>query len=177
LTGAGVRLADPHRSGAAAGTRTDPLARSIFAALVVAALAAFFVTQRLKHTPTAVQQIQLTPYFSPVPAGHVKEESISFKIAQADEVTVEVVDGAGAVVATLVRDHPVARYKRFSLRWNGRTGTASGSRTGHTTAGNPFLIPENEGAVAPTGQYRVRVHLHAQNRSVTSTRSFTLVSG
>ena len=50
---------------------TDRLARAVFALLVVACFAAFFVTQRLKHTPTAVQAFKLTPFFSPTRAGHI----------------------------------------------------------------------------------------------------------
>ena len=91
---------------------------------MLACFAAFIVTQRLKHTPTAVQRFQLTPIFSPTPSGHIKEELISFKLAHAEEVTVTITDSAGRTVATLVRDRPVARYKQFSLRWNGREGTA-----------------------------------------------------
>jgi len=33
----------------------------VFARLVVASFAAFFVTQRLKHTPTVVQRFQHSP--------------------------------------------------------------------------------------------------------------------
>jgi FlgD Ig-like domain len=135
-------------------TRTDPLARAVFAVLVLACFAAFIVTQRLKHTPTAVQRFQLTPVFSPTPSGHIKEELISFKLAHAEKVTVTIIDPAGNTVATLVRNRSVARYKQFSLRWNG------------VTAG---------GKPAPAGEYRVRVSLHQQHRSVFSPRSFMLV--
>ena len=67
----------------------------MFALLVLACFAAFFVTQRLKHTPTAVQDFELTPFFSPTPAGHVKQERISFKLAQADAVTVTIINSEG----------------------------------------------------------------------------------
>ena len=94
----------------------DRLAQIVFALLVLACFAAFFVTQRLKHTPTSVQRFKLTPIFSPTPAGHVKEERISFKLANAEKVTVTIVDAAGDTVATLVHDRPVARYKQFKLK-------------------------------------------------------------
>ena len=129
----------------------------MFALLVLACFAAFFVTQRLKHTPTAVQLFRLTPIFSPTPMGHVKEERISFKLANAEEVTVTIVNAAGGTVATLAHEEPVARYKQFKLRWNGHV-EATGSI-----------------AVAPAGEYRVRVHLLKQRRWVYSPRSFTLV--
>jgi hypothetical protein len=132
------------------------LGQIVFALLVVACFAAFFVTQRLKHTPTAVQSFKLTPIFSPTPTGHVKEERISFKLANAEEVTVAIVDTAGDTVAILVRDRPVARYKQFKLRWNGHLETTVGA------------------GLAPAGEYRVHVHLLKQKRWVYSPRSFIL---
>jgi hypothetical protein len=133
------------------------LGQIVFALLVIACFAAFFVTQRLKHTPTAVQSFKLTPIFSPTPAGHVKQERISFKLANAERVTVTIVGADGNTVATVVADRPVARYKQFKLRWNGRVGATAG------------------GALAPAGEYRVHVHLLKQRRWVYSPRSFTLV--
>ena len=137
-------------------TRTDPLARVVFALLVVACFGAFILTQRLKHTPTAVQRFQLTPYFSPTAAGHIKEERISFKLDRADRVSVWIIKTDGDEVATLARGRAVPRYKQFKLRWNGRTA-----------AGRP----------APAGEYRVRVTLLEQRRTVYSPRNFTLVRG
>ncbi len=161
-------------------TRADPLARAVFALLVLACFAAFFVTQRLKHTPTAVQRFELTPRFSPTSTGHLKEERISFKLAQADRVTVTILDSSGDTVATLVRDWPVARYKQFSLRWNGRTGVAHGYTLVHLASrvlsgGVTSVLPANDGRLASEGEYRVRVTLGKEHRSVLSPRSFTLV--
>jgi hypothetical protein len=158
-------------------TRTDPLARAIFALLVLACVAAFFVTQRLKHTPTVVQGFKLTSRFSPSPRGHLKQEQISFLLARTDQVTVAIIDTNGRVVATLVRDRPVLRYKRFSLRWNGRRGPARRYRTLTTAGKRTVLVPVNVGALAPPGEYRVRVSLREQRRPVLSPRSFTLVGG
>jgi hypothetical protein len=149
----------------------------VFALLVVACFAAFFVTQRLKHTPTAVQLFKLTPRFSPTPAGHVKEERISFRLARSDAVTVTILDSAGSEVATLVRDHLVKGYKVLSLRWNGRLGVARSYTTLTGTGGHPILVPATHGRAAPAGEYRVRVSLREQRRSVESPRSFTLVRG
>jgi hypothetical protein len=142
---------------AAGGSATERLARLSFALLVLGCFAAFILTQRLKHTPTAVQSFKLTPIFSPTPLGHVKEERISFKLAKADEVTVTILDGANDEIATLVRDKGVPRYKQFKLRWSGRLGAGA------------------EGSLAPAGEYRVRVSLRDQHRVVLSPRSFTLV--
>ncbi len=83
-------------------------------------------------------------------------EYLSFKTAQADEATVEIMDGADHNVATIVRDLPVDRYKQVSLCWNGQRG------------------PAQRGALAPAGSYRMRVTLRSQNHPVYSTRSFAL---
>jgi hypothetical protein len=149
----------------------DRPARVVFALLVVACFAAFVATQRLKHTPTPVQEFKMDEAFHPtrVPAaacrGRVsarlvnsseRVEYLAFKIAQADDVTVEIVDAAGHNVATIVRDLPVARYKPVSLCWNGQLG------------------PAESGGLAPAGEYRLAVHLHDQDLTRDSTRSFRL---
>jgi hypothetical protein len=156
---------------------TDRPAQVVFALLVLACFAAFFVTQRLKHTPTAVQQFDLTPFFSPTPSGHIKEERISFKLARADEATVTIINVTGDVVARLVRDYPVPRYKPFSVHWNGHLGTARRFTLLHGADLHTIVLPETEGKLAPAGEYRVRVSLREQSRSVLSPRSFTLVRG
>jgi hypothetical protein len=158
-------------------SRADPLARAVFALLVLACFVAFFVTQRLKHTPTAVQSFELAPSFSPGPSGSVKLEAISFKLARSDAVTVTIIDTNEEVVATLVRDRRVPGYKRFSLRWNGHRGTARRDLTLRSPTGRTILQPVNEGALAPPGEYRVQVSLSEQGRVVDSPRSFTLVGG
>ena len=150
------------------------LARVVFAGLVVACFAAFAVTQRLKHTPTPVQEFKMDTAFVPtrVPAaacrGRVprrlvnaseRVEYLAFKIAQADEVTVEIVDSADHDVATIVRGLPVERYKPLSLCWNGQRG------------------PSESGGLAAPGEYRLRVHLHSQDLTRYSTRSFKLEGG
>lgn len=136
----------------------DALAAAMFALLVAACFAAFFITQRLKHTPTAVQRIMMATAFSPTPFGRHKQERLSFRLANADQVTLDVVNAAsGATVATLLRDQPVARYHQFRLAWNGHTGLFA------------------QGPLASAGYYRLRITLRAQHRTVLSPRSFRLV--
>jgi hypothetical protein len=167
-------------------TATEPLARGVFALLVIACFAAFFVTQRLKHTPTAVQSFEMTPRFYPTRSGPTNKELISFKLAQADHVTVTIENSSGDVVATLVRQWPLPRYKQFSLGWNGREGAPRGYtfvhvpgrlsiRTGAVTPGITRVLPTNDGPLADAGEYRVRVKLRRQQRTVGSPNSFTLV--
>ncbi len=159
----------------AGGDASERLARTIFALLVLACFVAFFLTQHLKHTPTVVQSFKLTTSFSPTPAGHVKEEKISFKLARADAVTVTIVDSSGATVATLLSDYPMKRYKALSLRWNGRRGTARSYRLVPGPNGKQALSARLHGPKAPVGEYRVRVSLRAQHRTVFSPRGFKLV--
>lgn len=138
------------------GEADSLLARAMFGALVLACFGAFFVTQRLKHTPTVVQRFMGTPYFSP--NGRRRLERQSFRIAHADEITVTVLDARGSQVATLVRDHPLAAYTQFRVSWDGRGGTRP-----------------REGPPAPAGEYRIRVSLRRQARSILAPRSFRLV--
>ncbi len=153
----------------------DPLVPVVFAVLVLACFAAFFITQRLKHTPTVVQRFERTPTFDPLSATpEDRQEHISFKLSSADEVTVSVVDSNLNVVATLVTDYPAPRYKQVSLRWNGRRGDARSYRLLVSTDGHRSVLPATAGALAPAGEYRVRVSLRRQHREVLSPWSFTL---
>jgi hypothetical protein len=176
LTSPGRALAGPDGAAGGASAEPDKVARTVFALLVAACFAAFFITQRLKHTPTIVQRFQLAPSFMPLAAGEEKLEPISFKISSADKVTVTIVDSSGGDIATLVRDHPLVRYKQFSLRWNGRRGEAHGYTFIRTPGGRSVPVPSNRGALAPAGEYRVRVRVRQQHREVLSPRSFTLVA-
>jgi hypothetical protein len=162
-------------SAADRGSRPDPLAGIVFAALVLACFVAFFVTQRLKHTPTNVQHFDLTPFFSPTPEGRHKLEEISFKLAHSERATVQVIDSDGNLVATLLRGYPVVRYKTLSLRWNGRRGTARGFERRQTPNGHPYVVADTTGAPAKAGEYRVRLSLSGQHNPVLSPHSFTLV--
>jgi hypothetical protein len=145
--------------GSAVHDGAGPLGAIVFGLLVVACFGAFFITQRLKHTPTPVQKITMYNAFSPTPFGRHKQERLSFRIAKADDVTLAVVnDTTNAVVAMLLRDRPIGRYHQFRLAWNGRTGLFA------------------RGPLAPQGDYRLRFFLRGQNRTVYSPRTFRLVT-
>jgi hypothetical protein len=151
-----------------------PLARIVFAALVVACFAAFAITQHLKHTPSAVQDFKGPYVFEPSgPPGSHRVEALSFRIAKSDEVTVEIIDSSGNVVATLLHDRPLHGYTTLSYQWDGRRGPTTPPAP---AAGTPHdrLKPVDHGALAPRGEYRVRVHLLQQDRTVPSPRSFEL---
>jgi hypothetical protein len=146
-------------------------ARIVFAALVLASFAAFFITQRLKHTPTVVQRFELIPFFSPTPSGHHKQERISFKIKQYDKVTVTILDSQERAVATLARERPLGRYRQLTLLWDGREGP----NTPASEAPGLLVKSFNGGPAAPAGEYHVRVSLHEEERTVISPKGFKLV--
>jgi hypothetical protein len=164
-----------HGARRASAERTDPVAQIVFVLVVLACFAAFFITQRLKHTPTVVQNPKMTSSFSPPGPPPEGVEGISFRLSTADDVTVAILDSAGSTVATLVQNHPVPRYKQFSLRWNGRRGYPRGITVLLSPTGRQILLPRNTGPLAPAGEYRVRVVLHRQGREVLLPRSFRLV--
>ncbi len=158
----------------AAAPASPRLGAYVFAALVLACFAALAITQRLKHTPTAVERFELTSHVIAGAVGRYGEERIAFKLTEADRVTVTVQNGAGEQVATLLGDFPVGRYRTLSLRWNGRRGTAHGYGTIRKADGYTTLLPRNRGAYAPPGEYTVRVYLARQKRSIPSPRTFEL---
>jgi hypothetical protein len=122
------------------------LARVTFAALVVATFGAFFVTQRLKRTPPAVQAVRAVPLFSPNSDGRKDRARVSFTVKASDDVTVDVITTQGDRVRRLADDRPLRAYRRISLTWDGR---------------------DDARRTAPDGTYRYRVALRREGRSVT----------
>jgi hypothetical protein len=163
--------ADASRARPAPGA--DPLVKVVFALLVLASFAAFAITQHLKHTPTAVQDFMMPGYFAPSKGGVHHTEHLSFRIAHDDLVTVAIVDSEGDVVATLLRNRPLARYTPLSLVWDGRRGPTTAPLPASGTPHDP-LVPVDRGRLASTGEYRMRVSLSRQHRTVLSPKSFEL---
>jgi hypothetical protein len=163
------------RGRSVAGGSGERLARIVFALLVVGCFAALLITQRLKHTPTLVSETKLTHVIAPASSGESREEHIAFKLAKADRVTVVVENSSDEVVATLVRGLPVGRYKTLSLRWNGHGGVARDYAVVRKADGYTTLVPHNHGALAPPGEYSVRVELRREDRSVPFPHTFKLV--
>lgn len=150
--------ATPITDGSAAARPAGRLGAILFGVLVLASFAAFFLAQRLKHIPTAVQQLKLDAAFYPEGGGRPSSEPISFQIERPDEVTVRILDTKGATVATLASVHPLPAYKTYSLAWSGRYGA-----------------PGHWGAIAPRGEYRVQVLLSRRKVEVRSPSYLRLV--
>ena len=160
--------------------RADRTGRTVvFALLVLACFAAFFVTQRLKHTPTAVQHFKLTPRFSPTPAGAHQTGADLLQARQGRRG-----DGDDHRLPRQPRRDARARSSRArATNSSPCAGTAAAApahrhvrRRGNRAAHDP-RSPRLAGRLAPAGEYRVRVSLRRQDRTVLSPRSFTLVGG
>jgi hypothetical protein len=146
------------------GAHSGRLGALVFALLVLASFGAFFLAQRLKHIPTAVQALKLDPAFYPKGGGSPIAEPISFEIEREDRVTVEVLDTRGSRVATLAHARPLSAYTELDLRWNGRYGVRSA----------PHGL-RSRGALAPEGEYRLRIKLLRRRLEVRSPSSIELV--
>lgn len=117
----------------------------LVAVLLVATIAAFAITEKLKLTPSPITGPQVDRVFSPVCECASPTARISFRVRKPDRVTVEVVDGDGSAVRQLMLNRSLPAG-RVSLQWDGR---------------------DDAGAVVPEGEYRPRVHLARQRRTIT----------
>ena len=150
------------RGGTRAGPRRDylspvsssALARAVFVLLVLATVAAFFVTQRLKTGQPVVKRLALQRYFSPNGDGRKDRASIAFNLPKGDRVTVDIVTGNGERVRRVADDREMSRG-HHRLSWNGRA---------------------DDGTVPPDGLYYVRVTLRRQGRAATGVRGIELIT-
>lgn len=139
--------------GAAGTSVADRLAAGIFALLVLASFAAFFVVQHLKHSPTLIHSFTLEPNFAPTRFGHNRRERLSIQTAQTDRITVSIIDAEGGTARTLVKDKPLAAYHDLRLSWDGL---------------------EANGDPAPVGTYEVEVTFSEHAPPVRLPRTFKL---
>lgn len=127
----------------------------VFALLVLATLAAFAWSQRLKRDPLVLDRVtfvavpRLHPHAPPVrsltPNGDCRYDHIRirFRTTQSDQGTVQVVKPGGKLIVTLARDTYLKRYHFHTYYWDGR---------------------DREGGIAPPGRYKLRVKLLGQGR-------------
>lgn len=124
------------------------MARFLPIALVVALLtgtaAAFAVTERLKLVKSPIAAPKIDRVFSPVCDCDRDEASIAFRLREGDRVDLAIVDEDGDVVRTLL-DSRSLPAGRLAESWDGR---------------------DDHGEVVPEGQYRPRVHLARQRRTI-----------
>jgi hypothetical protein len=140
---------DRHGSSDSAAPR---LAAIAFAMTVLATFLALGVTQWLKHAPTAVQQLEISPAtLTPGANGEAGTEHIEFHIQHSDRIDVGVIDSRGRTVRALASGRWLHGYKRLTLAWDGRLAS---------------------GGYARAGDYRLRIYLERRKREVVSPVSF-----
>ncbi len=130
----------------------------VFALLVVATVAAFAWSQRLKRDPLVLDRVSFLPVpplplhpkvrprgFTPNGDCHFDRIRIRFRVTQSDQADVQIVKPGGKLIVTLARDTYLKRYHFFTFYWDGRE--------------------RNDGITDP-GRYKLRVKLLGQDRTL-----------
>ena len=121
------------------------LAAAVFVLLVGATIGAFFAAQRLKQEKPLLRYRASTEAFSPNGDSIKDTAKIRFKLPEADEVTVTILDEDGGEVTRVTTNQPLGKGEQ-SVSWDGLT---------------------DEGTLAPEDEYRVRVALRDKGRANT----------
>jgi hypothetical protein len=128
----------------------------VFALLVLATIAAFAWSQRLKRDPLVLDRVSFRAVPHPkgtppvrafTPNGDCRFDRIRirFRTTRSDRADVQVVKPGGGLVLTLARDAYLKRYHFHTFRWDGRT--------------------RGDG-IAPPGRYKLRVKLLGEGRTL-----------
>ncbi len=127
---------------------TRPLVRAVFAVLVVATIAAFFVTQQLKGEFPLVIRFATKPVnFSPNGDDYRDEARVGFDLSEPAQVTFSVVDAEGNEVRRLVDGQRLAGDRKYRYTWDGT---------------------DDDGNPVPDGTYRMRVVRRDESRVINS---------
>ncbi len=129
----------------------------VFALLVLATLAAFAYSQRVKRDPLVLDKVSFVgfPVLEPdepvrpfTPNGDCRYDRvrIRFRTTVSDRGTVQVIKPGGRVVVTLARDTYLKRYTFHTYYWDGR---------------------QRGGGTAKHGRYKLRVRLGSERTLVT----------
>jgi hypothetical protein len=129
----------------------------VFALLVLATVAAFAYSQRVKRDPLVLDKVSFVgfPVLEPeepvhpfTPNGDCRYDKvrIRFRTTVSDDGTVQVIKPGGRVVFTLDRDAFLKRYSFHTYYWDGR---------------------QRGGATAKPGRYKLRVKLGSERTLVT----------
>ncbi|HSS43233.1 MAG TPA: hypothetical protein VLK37_11875 [Solirubrobacterales bacterium] len=129
----------------------------VFALLVLATLAAFAYSQRVKRDPLVLDRVTFVAaprakgakaVHSFTPNGDCRNDKIRirFRTTVSDDGTVQVIKPGGRVVFTLARDEFLKRYSFHTYYWDGR---------------------QRGGGTARPGRYKLRVKLGSDRVLVT----------
>ena len=125
-----------------------PLVRAAFAALVLATIVAFVVTQQLKGEFPLVIRFAAGPAdISPNGDGFRDSSQVGFDLSRPATVTFSIVDSEGNEVRRLVDDKPLPGDSHNRYAWNGR---------------------DDEGRLVPDGEYTMRVVRRDEGRVINS---------
>jgi hypothetical protein len=127
-----------------------PLVRAVFALLVVATIAAFFVTQQLKSEDALVLRFAAKPkQFSPNGDGTRDRSEIGFDLSRPATVSFHVMDSEGTEIRQVVDDRTLAGDTKHRFTWDGR---------------------DDDGVPVADGLYRMRVVQRAEGRVINSSK-------
>jgi hypothetical protein len=129
----------------------------VFALLVLATVAAFAYSQRVKRDPLVLDRVTFAAapraegtkaVHSFTPNGDCRNDQIRirFRTTVSDDGTVQVIKPGGRVVVTLARDRFLKRYSFHTYYWDGR---------------------QRGGGTAKPGRYKLRVRLGSDRVLVT----------
>lgn len=124
------------------------VASVLFALFVLATGGAFFVTQRLKRSTPIVTRVYFYEWIGPLCHCRKDHVTVRFDLPKAQRVTVSLVNSRDEQVRTFADDQYMAKGTHPFV-WDGRG---------------------DNGQVVPDGNYRLRVGLRAEGRSVTAPR-------
>ncbi len=129
--------------------RRASTAAVVFALLVVATVAAFAWSQRLKRDPLVLDRVTfgtaVSRSFTPNGDCRFDQIRIRFRVTKSDQADVQIVKPGGKLIVTLARDTYLKRYHFHTFYWDGRT--------------------RDDGIAAP-GRYKLRVKLLGQDRTL-----------
>jgi len=133
--------------------KAEAWAGLVFALLVLATLAAFAWSQRVKRDPLVLDRVTFVavpilhpkPVHSFTPNGDCRFDAmrIRFRTTQSDHGRIQVVKPGGELVTTLARHAYLKRYTFHTYLWAGHT---------------------YKGRIAPPGRYKLRIKLLGQDR-------------
>jgi hypothetical protein len=122
--------------------------RAAFGLLVLATIAAFFVTQQLKSEFPLVIRFAAAPADISPNGDHFRDVSVvGFDLSEPAEVTFTIVDSEGKDVRTIVDDKRLAGDAHHRFRWDGRN---------------------DDGVRVPDGVYRMRVVRRKEGKIINS---------
>jgi FlgD Ig-like domain len=127
-----------------------PLVRAVFALLVAATIAAFFVTQQLKSEDALVLRFAAKPQqFSPNGDRTRDRSEVGFDLSRPATVSFYVLDREGNEIRRIVDDRALAGDTKHRFTWDGR---------------------DDEGVPVSDGFYRMRVVQRSEGRVINSSK-------